>query len=311
MTPAATQHTTALSCAGAAGSSASIALPRVSIVTPSFNQGAFVERTVRSVLEQGYPCLEYIVMDGGSTDGTLERLEPYRNHFAHFESRPDGGQSAAVAAGLDHATGDLMAYLNSDDVLLPGTLSFVAQFFTENPDVACIYSHRCIIDANDRVIGHWILPSHSNYLMERWDFIPQETCFWRRALFEDAGNLDPSFAFAMDYDLFVRYMRRGRFKRVNRFLAAFRVHEDAKTTRQMATIGRQEIARVRSKYGLRTMPGGGKLLSLLVRLQSGIYNRLRRRIGGLPPGKGFFLDTVWRRDLDHVTNSDQTRRMSQ
>ncbi|MBZ9965028.1 glycosyltransferase family 2 protein [Mesorhizobium sp. BR1-1-2] len=309
MTPAAMQNTNVPSV-GAADPSASVVLPRISIVTPSFNQGAFIERTVRSVIEQGYPALEYIVMDGGSTDDTLERLEPYRNRFAHFESRPDGGQSAAVADGFRHATGDLMAYLNSDDVLLPGTLSFVAQFFSRNSDVAFIYSHRCIIDANDRVVGHWILPRHSNYLMERWDFIPQETCFWRRTLFEEAGNLDPSFAFAMDYDLFVRYMRRGRFKRVDRFLAAFRVHENAKTTRHMATIGKQEIAKVRSKYGLQIVPGGGKALSLLVRLQSGIYNRLRRRVGGLPPGKGFSLDTVRPHDPSNAIRGDHTRRMS-
>ena len=101
-------------------------LPLISIVTPSYNQGPFVVDTVRSVLSQRYPRLEYIFMDGGSTDETLARVEPWRASFAHFESGPDGGQSAALAKGFERSTGEIMAYLNSDDVLLPGTLNFVA-----------------------------------------------------------------------------------------------------------------------------------------------------------------------------------------
>ncbi|MGH8552797.1 MAG: glycosyltransferase family 2 protein, partial [Methylococcales bacterium] len=200
-------------------------LPCISIVTPSFNQGKFVEATVRSVLDQRYPKLEYLFLDGGSTDATLDRIAPYRARFAHFESVPDGGQSAAIARGFSLCGGEIMAYLNSDDQLLPGTLNFVADFFERHPHLDAIYGHRCIIDANNRVIGHWILPPHSNFMMRRWDLIPQESCFWRRRLFETGGNIDPTFRFAMDYDLFVRYMKTGRFKRVNRFLAAFRVHE--------------------------------------------------------------------------------------
>src|SRR3954453_16886761 len=102
------------------------ALPRITIVTPSYNQGEFVEATVRSVFGQRYPNLEYIVMDGGSKDDTVARLEPYRAQFAHFQSAPDAGQSAAIAEGFNRSTGEIMAYLNSDDVLLPGTLNFVA-----------------------------------------------------------------------------------------------------------------------------------------------------------------------------------------
>jgi glycosyltransferase involved in cell wall biosynthesis len=276
------------------------ASPRISIVTPSFNQGQFIERTIRSVLGQNYPALEYIVMDGGSTDGTIERVAPYLDRLAHFETGPDGGQSAAIAAGFSRATGEIMAYLNSDDILLPGALRYVAAFFENHPEVDVLYSHRCIINANDEVMGHWILPPHSNYLMERWDFIPQETCFWRRDLFERAGNLDPTFSFAMDYELFVRYMRYGRFRRVNYFLAAFRVHADAKTSRDMKTIGTAEIHRVWDKYKVKSIPLGGKVLSLFVRLQSGLYNRLRRRIAGLPPGKDFSLDSVWGPCLSEV-----------
>lgn len=268
-------------------------LPTISIVTPSFNQGDFVEWTVRSVLEQRYPKLEYIFMDGGSTDATLERVQPFLDKFAHFESGPDGGQSAAIAKGFEYATGEIMAYLNSDDVLLPGTLNFVAEYFSRNPDVDFIYGHRCIVDELNNVIGHWILPKHSSFLMRRWDLIPQESCFWRRRLFEKKGNIDKSFRFAMDYDLFVRYMHSGKFKRINRFLAAFRIHQQAKTSTQLETIGYSEIAKVYEKYSIRPVPLLGRLFPLSVRLRSALYVRRNEVFPGLPPGSGFNLKVVW------------------
>lgn len=268
-------------------------LPTISVVTPSFNQGDFVEWTVRSVFEQRYPKLEYIFMDGGSTDDTLKRVAPYRNRFSHFESGPDDGQSAAIAKGFSLATGELMAYLNSDDVLLPGTLNFVADYFHRHPEVDFLYGHRCYINEANQVTGHWILPRHSNFLMRRWDLIPQESCFWRRRLFEQKGNIDPSFCFAMDYDLFVRYMSIGKFKRVNRFLAAFRVHHRAKTTTQLNTIGSTEIERVRRSYNLWLLPLVGDLFSLWVQLRAVFFARTGEYFPGLPPGLHFDLSTLW------------------
>ena len=269
-------------------------LPTISIVTPSYNQGDFVEWTVRSVFEQRYPKLEYIFMDGGSTDNTLERVEPYRKRFLHFESGPDGGQSAAIAKGFRYAAGDIMAYLNSDDVLLPGTLNFVADYFHQNPSVDFIYGHRCFINESNEVIRHWILPPHSSFLMRRWDLIPQETCFWRRSLFEKMGNIDPSYHFAMDYDLFVRYMSAGKFRRVNRFLAAFRVHQNAKTSTQLTTIGADEIVRVYLQHKIRPVPVIGSMFSLYVGIRSSIYNKLHEKYLGLPPGRNFNLsDVCW------------------
>ncbi len=212
-------------------------LPRISIVTASYNQAAYVEWTVRSVFLQRYPNLEYIVMDGGSDDGTADVLAHYRDRFAHFVSERDGGQSDAIRRGFERSTGDVMAWLNSDDLLAPGALHFVARYFARHPSVDVIYSHRCMINNTGHVIGYWILPRHSSYLMRRWDLLPQETCFWRRRLFRAAGNVDATFRFAMDYDLFVRYMKRGRFQRVNRFLGAFRIHDKSKTQQQLKTVG--------------------------------------------------------------------------
>lgn len=272
-------------------------LPTISIVTPSFNQGDFVEWTVRSVLGQRYPKLEYIFMDGGSTDHTLERVAPYRDCFYHFESGPDEGQSAAIAKGFGLATGELMAYLNSDDVLLPGTLNFVANYFHHHPEVDCLYGHRCIINEMNQVIGHWILPPHSNFLMRRWDLIPQESCFWRRSLFERKGNIDTSFHFAMDYDLFVRYMAVGKFKRVNRFLAAFRMHQNTKTATQLATIGMAEIGRVQRCNNLWFPPLVGHLFPLWVQLRSLLFVRRGEFFPGLPPGLNFDLSALWGRSM--------------
>lgn len=269
-------------------------LPMISIVTPSFNQGKFVEATVRSVLDQRYPKLEYLFMDGGSTDETLDRIEPYRARFAYFRSGPDGGQSAAIADGFSRCSGDIMAYLNSDDMLLPGTLNFVADFFARHPRVDLIYSHRCIVDAENRVTGHWILPPHSSFLMRRWDLIPQETCFWRRKLFDTCGNIDNSFWFAMDYDLLVRFMKAGRLKRVNRFLGAFRIHDQAKTSTHLATTGVQEVSRVHSQHNIRFFPPYlGKMFSLWVQFRSAAFVRRNEWLPGLPPGIGYTIDEIW------------------
>lgn len=269
-------------------------LPTISIVTPSYNQGKYVAATVRSVLDQRYSKLEYLFMDGGSTDETLDRIAPYRARFAHFKSAPDEGQSATLAEGFSRCGGEILAYLNSDDLLLPGTLNFVADFFEHHPDVDLIYSHRCFIDAENRVTGHWILPPHSNFMMRRWDLIPQETCFWRRRLYESGGNIDKNYWFAMDYELFVRYMQIGKFKRVNRFLAAFRVHDQAKTSTHLDSTGTQEVAEIRARYNIRMAPRRlGELFFLSVQLRAALFARRHECFPGLPPGIDYAIEDVW------------------
>jgi glycosyltransferase involved in cell wall biosynthesis len=274
-------------------------LPVISIVTPSYNQGQYIEWTVRSVLCQQYPKLEYIVMDGGSTDETLARIEPYKAQLAHFESGPDGGQSAAIAKGFSLSSGEIMAYLNSDDVLLPGTLNYVADYFARHPHVDVIYSHRYFIDERNQVTGLWILPQHSSFLMRRLDLIPQETCFWRRSLFEKAGNVDPTFQFAMDYDLFMRFMNQGKFRRVNRFLGAFRKHPLSKFSTQMTTIGYEEINRLHHQHKIKSVWVVSNLFWYYVWLVSFLHLKSRKTYPGLPPGKDFNLNEVWDGLLDN------------
>jgi glycosyltransferase involved in cell wall biosynthesis len=222
--------------------------PKISIVTPSYQQGDFLEWTMRSVLEQGYANLEYVVMDGGSKDETRDILSRYKDRLHHCESSPDEGQADAVVRGFERTTGEIMAYLNSDDVLAPGALDFVARYLTAHPEVDAIYSHRVFIDEENLVTKYWILPPHHTWMMERWDYIPQETCFWRRSIYEKVGGIDKSFQFALDYDLFVRFMRQGRMERVNRFLGAFREHPSSKTTNQEGA--HPEVTRVCETRGI-------------------------------------------------------------
>jgi glycosyltransferase involved in cell wall biosynthesis len=270
--------------------------PKISIVTPSYNQGKFIERTVRSVLLQRYSDLEYIVMDGGSTDDTLDRLASYVEQFSYFVSEPDKGQADAIANGFARSSGEIMAYLNSDDLLAPDALHFVADFFRDNPNVDWIYSHRCTVDDDDRVIRYWILPPHQNYLMRRWDYIPQETCFWRRSLFEKSGNIDPSYRFAMDYDLFVRFMNNGRGRRLNRFLGAFRDHSTSKTKQVLETVGARETLRVRRKFRIRATITDeliGLLLGNWVQYAGRYFAATQHSLPGGFAGIGYDYNDVW------------------
>lgn len=271
-------------------------LPRISIVTPSYNQAPYIGWTVRSVLLQRYPNLEYMVMDGGSTDGTMDVLAPYARRLAHVVSERDKGQADAIHKGFARCTGEIMAYLNSDDMLAPGALHFVADFFARNPQIDVVYSHRVTVDADNRVLWYWLLPEHRDWYMTRWDLIPQETCFWRRRMFEQCGNVNPTLRFAIDYDLFVRFMQAGRFERVNRFLGVFREHEQAKTTRLLETVGAQEVRGVWERYGIEA----GRLDPLIsARVYHGVvrnggrFAAHRRKLPGALPGVGYNYDQVW------------------
>ena len=271
-------------------------LPTISIVTPSFNQAKYVVQTVRSVLLQRYPKLEYVMMDGGSTDGTQEAIAPYRSRFHYYESARDNGQADAIRRGFEQTTGEIMAYLNSDDVLAPGCLNYVAKYFAQHPKVDAIYSHRVIVNEGNVAIGYWILPRHRNRLMLRWDLIPQETCFWRRRLYEKVGGVDASYRFAMDYDLFARFMLHGRMRRVKRVLGAFRMHTDSKSAQQLETIGKEEIVRVGKAYGIRYSGWDrirGPMFTGMVRTRAAFHARSRRELAGALAGTGYSYDEVW------------------
>ena len=223
--------------------------PLISIVTPSYNQGPFLERTIRSVLEQEYPRLEYVVQDGGSKDATVEVLDKYRAQLHHCESRKDNGQAHAINLGFAHTSGDIMAYLNSDDLLLPGALFTVAKYFADHPDVDVIYGHRVIINRTGDETGRWVLPPHDAEAIKWADFVPQETLFWRRRIWDKVGGIDESFRFAMDWDLILRFQEAGaKFRRLGRFLGAFRVHGESKTVTSVESAGTDEMSILSATY---------------------------------------------------------------
>jgi hypothetical protein len=228
-------------------------LLRFAIVTPSLNQARFIKATIDSVLQQNYPNLAYLVQDGGSGEETIDILKSY-GASVQWRSEFDSGQADAINRGFKWIEGDIMAYLNSDDVLLPGTLAYVARFFNENPDVDVVYGHRIYIDADGLEVGRCVLPPHGAEAFKWADYIPQETSFWRRRVWEAVGPIDETFSFALDWDFLLRSQRAGfRFKRLARFLACFRVHDGQKNV-SMAHVGKNEMRRIRIEH-LGSLPG--------------------------------------------------------
>jgi GT2 family glycosyltransferase len=222
--------------------------PTITVVTPSFQQGRFLERTIYSILSQEYPRLEYVVQDGASSDRTVDVLHRFGPYLTRWASEPDKGQTDAINRGFHGTTGEIMAWVNSDDLLLPGCLAYVARFLVDHPDVDVIYGYRLMIDEDDRRIGTWITPAHDDHALAIADFVPQETLFWRRRIWDAAGGrVDPSFEYALDWDLLLRFRDAGaRMVRLPRFLGAFRVHEAQKTTASH-TLGLDECSRLRKR----------------------------------------------------------------
>lgn len=223
--------------------------PSVSVVIPSYMQGRFVDRTIRSIIDQRYPALELMVQDGGSKDETLDVLRKYEKRLTSWFSEPDSGQSEAINRGFARSNGEIMAWINSDDLLLPGALHLVAEFFLSHPKVDVLYGNRLMIDEKDCEIGRWILPGHDGRLLSWVDFVPQETLFWRRRIWEKVGaRVDESFRFAMDWDLLLRFRNAGAvFAHLPHFLGAFRVHDRQKTSAEMDTVGEVEMKFLRSR----------------------------------------------------------------
>jgi GT2 family glycosyltransferase len=222
--------------------------PLISVVTPSLEQGRYLERTLHSVLSQNYPRLEYVVQDGGSRDETCAVLERYAGALTSWASEPDGGQADAINRGFARTSGEIMAFLNSDDVLLPGSLAYVARYLLDHPRVDVVYGHSMFIDDHDRLIGRKALPPHDARVLDVRYFIPQETLFWRRAAWERAGGrIDPGFDFAIDWDLVLRLRDCGaRMVRLPRYLGAFRVHPGQKCDRAQL-VGEEEANRLRRR----------------------------------------------------------------
>lgn len=181
------------------------AWPRITVVTPSYNQAPFLEATLRSVLLQGYPNLEYIVIDGGSTDGSNDIIRRYERWLGGYVSGPDEGQSQAINNGLARASGEVFAWLNSDDLYEPNALAHVGQYFAREPDCMLLYGRGSYIDeeGNKRGSCDWIRPFDRRLLLT-FNFILQPAAFWRRRLWQETGGLDETYHWAMDWEWLIR-----------------------------------------------------------------------------------------------------------
>lgn len=207
--------------------------PLVSIVTPSFNQARFLEKTIESVLAQTYPCIEYIVIDGGSSDGSAALIEKYADRLAYWVSEPDQGQTDAINKGFAQASGEIMAWLNSDDTYHPEAVARAVAALQAHPEVGLVYGDANFIDEHGNVLGRFPARQTSHARIRRgYVHIPQQAAFWRAGLWRQVGPLDPSFYFAMDYDLWVRLSAVSEIRYVQEVWANFRLHGGSKTIQE-------------------------------------------------------------------------------
>ncbi|NIP43276.1 MAG: glycosyltransferase, partial [Aliifodinibius sp.] len=179
--------------------------PLVTIITPSYNQAPYLEDTILSVLMQDYPNIEYFIVDGGSTDGSLEIIKKYANQIAGWVSEPDQGQTDAINKGFSMANGEVLAWINSDDTYYPHAVKEAVDFLSSHPDVGLVYGDTNFINSNGRIIGRFNAQQTSYRRLRRGGvYIPQQSSFFRAEVWKEVGPLDPDFYFAMDYDLWVR-----------------------------------------------------------------------------------------------------------
>ena len=229
--------------------------PRITIVTPSYNQVQFIEETLRSVLLQGYPNLEYIVMDGGSSDGSVEILKRYSHYFDYWVSRKDEGHAAAIRSGFDRATGIILGFVNSDDILLPNALRTVALFFSKHPSIDLVVGKSLIIGPNSEILRAVCGYPPTFYSLLFWGSggFTQPASFWSKDALQTVGMFDTSLRFAFDYDLYLRLTRYRTARRINAYLAAFRVHPKSKTS-TLQDVKREEDTCLQKRYGIEHFP---------------------------------------------------------
>ena len=251
-------------------------LPSISVVTPSYNQAPYIEDTIRSVLDQNYPHLDYLVMDGGSNDGTVDILRRYEGKL-RWVSEKDRGQSDAINKGFARTKGDILAWMNSDDIYAPGALHAAAECFAKNPDVDVVYGDASFIDANGKRVCPCaqIEPYNWKRLLYYSDFIVQPAAFFRRSAFEAVGGVDVDLHWTMDYDLWLRLGRQFKFYYLPQELGHFRWLGSNKTgvggRHRMA-----EVEKVTRRQGVNGLPALFRLEMVRLNIQEALQACRRR-----------------------------------
>jgi glycosyltransferase involved in cell wall biosynthesis len=199
--------------------------PKITVVTPNYNQGAYIEETINSVLNQNYPNLEYIIMDGGSTDGSLEIIKKYENELTYWVSEKDAGMYDALNKGFSKSSGDIMCWINSDDLLMPNALQNMNELFTDLPAVEWIQGMNCAIDLKGNIIDYRYGNKFSliKFLQKDYKFVQQESTFWRRSLYKRAGNrINTSLKLAGDFELWFRFSQFAKLHNCNLDIGTWR-----------------------------------------------------------------------------------------
>ncbi len=226
------------------------AKPTVSIVMPSFNQAQFLEEAICSILDQRDQIKEFFVLDGGSTDGSVEIIEKYASEIDHWQTKPDGGQSNAIADGLSRATGDVINWINSDDAILPGAMYAIRERFAADEELGLVEGNTVVIDADSEIIRCDRRAGPSYWWMKQGYLrVHQPSTFFRRDLYNQVGGLDRSLECVLDTDLWYRMIPRTRCARIRRYIGVHRIHDDAKGE-SWDEIYQQERELLRDRYPL-------------------------------------------------------------
>ena len=270
-------------------------MPLVSIITPSYNQAAYLEQTIQSVLQQDYPHIEYILVDGGSTDGSLEIIHNYADQFAYWVSEPDSGQAEAINKGFSHARGEIVAWLNSDDLYLPGAISQAVAALQADPQLGMVYADAITIDASGQVLTELKFADYGLLDLMGFRIICQPAVFMRRTTLEKAGILDTTYHFLLDHHLWLRLAQQAPIQHVNATWAAARHHPGAKNVAQAAGFGKEAF---RILTWMTTQPGFAPLVaSHHQRIEAGAYRLQARYLldGGFPGGAlQSYVQAFWR-----------------
>ncbi|MBI3165754.1 MAG: glycosyltransferase [Chloroflexi bacterium] len=211
----------------------------VSIITPSYNQAKYLEQTILSVLNQDHPRIEYIVMDGASTDGSVDIIKKYAGRLVHWESEKDKGQADAINKGFARATGEIIAWLNSDDYYLPGTIRTVVKVFEENPDAVLVYGNMLAVDENGKTFNTLNYKQLTLEDLLCFQIIGQPAVFMRRSALQKTDGLDSTFHFLLDHLLWIQIAKHGRILHIDQTWSAARYHAEAKNVAKAAEFGRE------------------------------------------------------------------------
>lgn len=264
--------------------------PRITVVTPSFNQAKFLERTIRSVLDQGYPNLEYIIVDGGSTDGSVDIIRRYADRLAWWVSETDHGQTDAINKGLRRATGDWVAWQNSDDIYYPGAFQDLATAAAKHPEAGLIIGDMMLIDEHDHPLRdiRYVRPSYKALLAEGM-VLANQASFWRRGVHAEIGLMSEDLHFSFDFEWFLRLTRHVKAIHIDHIWGALRLHDETKTSLQAVHFQAEQ----KKILAGRVMPAWQKKLYKLRRIAlmlrhgriayvlRGLLRHARRQSGGL------------------------------